>query len=391
MKNGTLRGALTISGFEDTIFLSLQERVSDTEVTVELIFFGGFDTDATLTIGVGASAIVGYNGPALTAQLPVTVVEKSLVASTEFPLTEANLDGNVITLLLSRGRFADYILNIEDALTLSGIEGVTVSGRVEHVSDTEMKVTLAFNGDFDTDATLTLIVGAVAIAGSNEDFTFEFPVTATQQSDATVSISPSPIALPGIGEKLTLNLNIANGENIAGYQATLWFDRSVLDYVESANGDYLPADAFFAEPITYYDWWLDIYSATIAGNTLAEASNGDGTLATLTFEVVDYKPSTVILSYVYLVDADGKRWEVTIKNGEVIEPPALADRIFGDLNLDGVVNIQDLGIVKDRFGLSGQNIADVNGDGLVNIVDLVLVAGAFGADAAAPSLHLRGN
>ena len=128
-------------------------------------------------------------------------------------------------------------------------------------------------------------------------------------------------------------------------------------------------------------------SLLIAGNTLAEARNGDGTLATLTFEVVDYKPSTVTLSDVYLVDADGKRWEVTTENGEILEPPELAEKIFGDLNLDGVVNIQDLVIVSNRFGQTGQNSADVNGDGLVDIVDFVLVAGAFGADAAAPALH----
>ena len=382
-----IRNALTFSGIEGvTVGRSWDvARVSDTEVTVVLTFNGDFDTDATLTIEVGAGALVGYNGPPLTAQLPVTAVEESLVASTEFPLTEANLDGNVITLSLSGRRFADR-WSLEDGLTLSGIEGATIRKySVERVSDTEATIELAFSGDFDTDATLTLTVRADAIAEYNEDFTFNFPVTAVEQSDATVSISPSPVALPAIGEKLTLNLNIANGENVAGYQATVRFNRSVLRYVESANEDYLPADAFFGDPIIDYGRWF--YSVTIAGNTLAEASNGDGTLATLTFKGLDYKPSTVTLSEVYLVDADGKRWEVTTENGEILEPPELAERIFGDLNLDGVVNIQDLGIVSDRFGLKGRDIADVSGDGLVNIVDLVLVAGAFGGNAAAPSTH----
>ena len=59
----------------------------------------------------------------------------------------------------------------------------------------------------------------------------------------------------------------------------------------------------------------------LAATTSGGAANGDGTLATLTFEVEDYKASRVTLSQVYLIDSDGKRWETTIENGEVIEPP----------------------------------------------------------------------
>ncbi|MCG9134116.1 T9SS type A sorting domain-containing protein [Candidatus Poribacteria bacterium] len=93
------------------------------------------------------------------------------------------------------------------------------------------------------------------------------------------------------------------------------------------------------------------------------------------------------LSEVYLVDADGERWEVTTGDAEVTIPPAPAEALFGDINRDGVVNIQDLIIVNARFGERGQNSADLNEDGLVDIVDLVLVAGALGAEAAAPTLY----
>ena len=72
---------------------------------------------------------------------------------------------------------------------------------------------------------------------------------------------------------------------------------------------------------------------------------------------------------------------------EVTIPPEPAAAIFGDINRDGVVDIQDLTIVGARLGQRGQNSADLNGDDLVDIVDLVLAAKAFGADAAAPSLN----
>ena len=48
------------------------KRISDTEITVKLGFEGDFDTDSILTFTVGADAIADYNGPALTAQIPVT-------------------------------------------------------------------------------------------------------------------------------------------------------------------------------------------------------------------------------------------------------------------------------------------------------------------------------
>ena len=56
-----------------------------------------------------------------------------------------------------------------------------------------------------------------------------------------------------------------------------------------------------------------------------------------------------------------------------------------DVNGDGIVNIQDLVLVGQRFGQRGQNDADVNRDGIVDIADLVLVAWALG-QTAAPSL-----
>ena len=65
------------------------------------------------------------------------------------------------------------------------------------------------------------------------------------------------------------------------------------------------------------------------------------------------------------------------------------ESVAGDINSNGVINIQDLVLVASNLGQSGQNVADVNGDGEVNIRDLVLVAGALGTSAAAPSLHLQ--
>ena len=68
----------------------------------------------------------------------------------------------------------------------------------------------------------------------------------------------------------------------------------------------------------------------------------------------------------------------------VTAPPMVSE----DVNDDGVVDVQDLVSVAERYGQTGTNSADVNGDGAVNIDDLILVAAVLDADAAAtPSLH----
>ena len=77
--DANIRGAVTVSGVAGvTVDSSDIDRVSDTEVTVELTFDGNINTDSTLTFTVGATAIENYDGSALTAHLAVS-------ASTEPP------------------------------------------------------------------------------------------------------------------------------------------------------------------------------------------------------------------------------------------------------------------------------------------------------------------
>ena len=201
------------------------------------------------------------------------------------------------------------------------------------------------------------------------------PVVAA--TDAVVSISPSSVVSPAIGEQLILNLNIAGGESVAGYQVILQFDPTAFRYVESSNGDYLPTSAFFVPPV------VNRGSIELASAALTGVSNGGGTLATVTFEVLTVKTSTLTLSEPLLADSQGNTFRPQVEAGEVTEPPKLK----GDVTGDGIVNIQDLVLIASSFGQTGEISADVNGDGVVNIADLVLVAGALRNTAAAPILH----
>ena len=304
----------------------------------------------------------------------------------------------------------------------------------------------------------------------------------------TIELFPAKIASSMIGKQLTFSLNITDGENVAGYQTTVEYDTSALRYVDSANGDYLPLGAFFVPPVVSEN------KVTLGASSLAGVSNGEGTLATITFEVVDVKKSTIAIDETILTNSEGEHLPHLAYGTKIVEPsllpssavvsitpssvlsPAIGEQLtfnveitggqnvkdfqltfdydksaltyitrsrgsyldggvgngdgtletvtfevlavkastinfsgylvstnglryvptfegilvivplFGDVNRDGKVNTLDLVLVASSFGQSViGNPADVNEDGVVNIVDLVKVAGALSDDAAAPS------
>ena len=183
-------------------------RVSDTKVTVELTFNGDIDADGTLTFTVGAGAIANYSGAALTSQLPVSAGMESVTATTVSPLTEATLDGGVVTLTLSAGAYASSIFDVRRGVTVSGIAGVSVGTfGVQRVSNTKVTVELTFNGDIDADGTLTFTVGAGAIASySGAALTAQLPVSAGMESVTASTVSPlTEATLDGSVATLTLS------------------------------------------------------------------------------------------------------------------------------------------------------------------------------------------
>ena len=150
--------------------------------------------------------------------------------------------------------------------------------------------------------------GATLASGSFDETIrlWELPTT-------RVNITPYPVDPPAIGEQFTINLSIVEGENVGGYQFTVGFDETILRYVGSANGNYLPPGSFFVPPVVSEN------AVTLSTTSLTGVSNGDGTLATVTFEVLDVKESPIALSDLILTDSAGKHLSV-LTNSSRIEP-----------------------------------------------------------------------
>ena len=131
---------------------------------------------------------------------------------------------------------------------------------------------------------------------------------------AIVSIQPLDMESPAVGKEFSVAVDISGGANVAAYQVTVEFNPRTLALVETKNADYLPAGTFVVPPI------IADNSVTLAAASLADAVNGDGTLATITFAVIDVNPSIIGFTEVILSDPEGNRLSLITTNGRITGP-----------------------------------------------------------------------
>ena len=130
-----------------------------------------------------------------------------------------------------------------------------------------------------------------------------------------VFVEPRRVTSPAAGQQLQVHINVKDAADVLAYEVTVGFDPTALRYVSITNADYLPAGAFASPPqVTANSVYLA--ATSVAGSAAA----ADGTLATVTFEVVAAKASTITLSNVLLSDSNITRLALTSVDGEVRAP-----------------------------------------------------------------------
>ena len=216
--------------------------------------------------------------------------------------------------------------------------------------------------------------------------------------------------------RVNVDIHLSEGQGVAGYNSFIVFDATVLKYVSATSGDFLPSGSVFIRPLLREDgsytlaldidgttqtgatvqafslsdffyeipsevlsdftgevypdfhaailrpgaklWGLSIIGSTLLGEGgVPIATDGDGALATLSFEVMDpTHPAFIVLAGASLFDSVDAPLETT-----------LVDRVINALSV--------------KFA------TDVNGDGKINILDLVRAASSRSlASLAARSL-----
>ena len=269
--------------------------------------------------------------------------------------------------------------------------------------------------------------------------------TTVSYSETVVSLQPTTdLTALSVGQQVKVDIKIKEGKGVAGAGPQIVFDSARLKYIGTTPGDYLPAGGVwmipernaegnyqikltigdttttgtsvnfpptpdapgvsveaisvdhllfavpqnqvppeFAAPGAQYWTFSFLASSPLGADTNPIGVDGDGTLATLTFEVIAAKPAMIALlepnlsnSHDELLTANLQNDRITVEASENLGPSPV------DVNRDGKVNILDLVFVASHFGetVTDSNIAaDVNTDGKINIQDLVRIAQHFGA------------
>ena len=182
---------------------------------------------------------------------------------------------------------------------------------------------------------------------------------------AVISVEPAKIGLPEVGQQIRIRIKITDGRNVAGYQLKLAYDKTVLEYINIKNGDYLPEDfakVFDVEPVVSPGSVL--YGAAAIGNV---AKVSDGTLATAAFKVLSRKDSAIRLSEVLLSDGNAQEIAVTTQGGQVtgkVAPrkPVITERADGgkSLNVNTVITANGLPVTaltpiyQDKTGITAK-------------------------------------
>lgn len=247
-------------------------------------------------------------------------------------------------------------------------------------------------------------------------------------SGMQVSLNNVNVDLP----KIEVDIHLAGGEDVADYSLMIAYNPAVLKYVDTFQGDYLPTGGIFLRPALgaddTYELKLTVDGTTTTGQSVVlgegeeafafllsgifhnipsprifylvdephisehpayqavnimrsapHAASGDGTLASVSFDVLNAdEPIDIHIYWVTLFDADSTELYATLSNNN-----ASIQILPSDVNADGEVNILDLTGVAAAFGAlvtDANRSVDVNTDGEINILDLVQIANDFGKE-----------
>ena len=144
----------------------------------------------------------------------------------------------------------------------------------------------------------------------------EPPTTSGENVFVTgVKISAVPNANnPAVGDTIQISINIAGASNVAGYELTLTFNPTQLQYISIENSDFLPAGAFATSPI------VESGSVKFAAAAVTGTGEGDGTLAVATFKVLADTETTIGLEEVVIGDQTAQPIEIASITGVTITP-----------------------------------------------------------------------
>ena len=189
------------------------------------------------------------------------------------------------------------------------------------------------------------------------------PTTAASEGNGTVKFSECSAR---IGTTVTVDVSIVDNPGIAIASITLDYDKEALTLVSIENGEIFPT----------LDTGINLLWSADAN------CEGDGVLATLTFEVNENakaKDYTISARVNEAYNRALEKIELSVSNGKI----AAYEFIYGDVNDDDLINALDVLLLRiymadydyetDTSSVTLGKGADANGDGSVAAADVLLM------------------
>ena len=143
------------------------------------------------------------------------------------------------------------------------------------------------------------------------------PPVSNTKTIAMVSVQPSEIPTPQPGSQFSVSIIVKDATAVAGYQLTIDWNPTALEYVAITYGNYLPEPVFEVPPNIRRNGGSN--SVTIgAGSLSGPTQYSDGILAKITFTSLRRTTSTISVRDLMLSDSDAMPLQVITKDGVVL-------------------------------------------------------------------------
>lgn len=273
--------------------------------------------------------------------------------------------------------------NVADVKTGGGIAGATVTAD-GHTNITDL------NGNYVLYSlpawTYTVAVSALGYVGDNTKRTVPSggSITADFLLAPFTRIHLEPYLNFGNPDQFfNLNINISDARFVYNWTIYLWWNPALFDVESVVDGNFLKGpfgnrttelsfETYANEGVIHVEEWSTL-------TTSDSGVNGNGTLATITFQIKAKGTCNINITSAMLFDPDGS--PIFISSNAM--KGALFRTLQSDVNSDGVVNILDLFDLGKAYGSkpceTNWNInADVNRDQIINEVDLSQIEKDYG-------------
>lgn len=204
-----------------------------------------------------------------------------------------------------------------------------------------------------------------------------------------------------VGEVFNIYVNVRDVSGLQGFDFMLLYNTAFLDCVALEEGTFLSGVNHTFVAMREID---DAYNETCGRVWFAVAifgdgwADGNGTLAIVTFNATAVGESVLDLysdnpyreDEVKLVTCGAQAIANKALDGYVIidpDPPQPVDPLVGDVNGDGIVDMEDVNVIAGAYGaVEGDNpryslILDLDQNGVIDLCDLLIAAYYFGSAA----------